>query len=165
MVSTLMRTDGRGDAEAWVDAAPFRAHLRHLMAVSGLPFPCVALLAGISPGFAHRLLHGRRGRPLRRISPDTARKLLRVTAAEARAVPGRTVPAHATTLHLRRLVDLGWSLAGLADVLGMPLVDVAALAAGTAPTCTQLVALRAAAEVSLVQTPLRTDDGWVSDAA
>jgi hypothetical protein len=70
--------------ESWVEAAPFRAHLSHLVATSGLSPTGVALLAGVSPRFAHHLLNGRGGRLLRRISPDSARKLLRVTPADAR---------------------------------------------------------------------------------
>jgi len=137
-----------------VDAAPFRAHLCHLMSVSGLSLPCVALLTGISPRLATRLLYGRGGRALRRISPDTARKLLRVTPADARAVRGRMVPADTAVEHLRRLQDEGWSDAELAQLLGVPVSDLAALVAGTLSTCTQLAALRTAAEVTLLTTPL-----------
>jgi hypothetical protein len=142
------------DNGTWVEAAPFRAHLRHLMWLSGLSASTTAVLAGISPGLAHLLLHGRRGRPLRRINPDSARKLLRVTAADARAVRLRNVPAQATAHHLRRLVGAGWSDGELAELLRLPPARVRSLIIDGSGSCTQLTALQAAAEVSLLLRPL-----------
>ena len=150
MTTTNPRSEDRTSIDAWVDAAPFRAQLRHLMAASGLSLPCVALLTGITPRLASRLLHGGGGRALRRISPDTARKLLRVTPGEARAVRTRIVPAEATRRHLRRLLGDGWSVAEVAGMLGVSTDVVDDLAWGAATTCTQLTALRAAAEVALL---------------
>lgn len=146
--------DGGSDVGTWVEAAPFRAHLRHLMSVSGLGSSSVALLAGISPRCAHRLLHGRDGRPLRRISPEVARKLLLLTPADARAVQRCTVPAGATVRHLRRLEQTGWSQAELAVAVGLSHAAVARLLSGASSSCSQLVALRAAAEVSELLSPV-----------
>ena len=138
----------------WVDAGPFRAHLRHLMSVGQMSSSVVAILAGISPGCAHRLLHGRGGRPLKRIAPDTARKLLRVTTAEARAVRFRLVPPRATAQHLGRLRAAGWSDGDLAGLLGVGNAVIASLISDGPGSCTQLMALRAAAEVSQLVSPL-----------
>lgn len=140
-------------ASTWVDAAPFRAHLRHLMAVSSLSSSAVALLAGLSPAFAFRLLHGRGGRPLRRISPETARQLLRITTAEARAVRSRSVPAASTQQHLRRLLEHGYPAEELAERLDVPPSAVEALLTAQVQVCPQLLALRVAAEVSRWQRP------------
>ncbi|MGO1972916.1 MAG: hypothetical protein ACTH2Q_08140 [Propionibacteriaceae bacterium] len=63
------------DPGTWVEAAPFRAHLHHLMDTTGQTWQVVAEVARISLPDAHRLLHGRRGRPVRRISPQTASRL------------------------------------------------------------------------------------------
>ena len=71
-------------SDYWVDAAPFRAQLRYLMASASLPAEDVAAAAGISAPLAHRLLYGRNGRPLRRISPDTGRRLLQLSVAQVR---------------------------------------------------------------------------------
>ena len=68
----------------WVDAAPFRAHLRYLMASASLSAGEVAAAAGISARLAERLLHGRNGRALRRISPETGRRLIRVSVERIR---------------------------------------------------------------------------------
>ncbi len=67
------------DRQYWEDAAPFRAQLRYLMASASLSAEEVAAAAGISARLADRLLHGRNGRALRRVSPETGRRLLRLS--------------------------------------------------------------------------------------
>ena len=140
-----------------MEASPFRAHLRHLMAAGGLSSTTVALLAGVSPGFAFRLLNGRRGRQLRRISPDLARQLLAVSAEDVRAVRRRQVSAAAATQQLHRLRELGWSVEDLAGELALSPEMLSGLLAGRTSSCTQLLALRAAALESATITPL---PGW-----
>jgi hypothetical protein len=156
-VSTAARTTTAGfddnDARVgeWVDAAPFRAHLRHLMAVSGLSSSAVAVLADISPTFANRLLHGRGGRHLRRISPVTACKLLQITPVEARGVRTCVVSATSTRQQLAMLRCRGLSAGAIAELSGLSLDTVAALLNGAAANCTRLVALRVAVALSEVQ--------------
>jgi hypothetical protein len=159
------RVSTRAGADGWVEAAPFRAHLRHLMAVADLSATTVAVLVGISPRLAHRLLYGRGGRALRRINPDTARKLLRVTPAEARAVRRRRVPAQATVQHLHQLRDAGWTDGQLAQLVGVALPALDVLLADSNATCSQLGALRAAAEVSLLTSPFPPAQSWADCAA
>jgi hypothetical protein len=154
VLETVLETRNDAAVRPWVDAAPFRAHLRYLMSVGQMSSSAVALLAGVSPRLAHRLLHGRGGRPLKRIAPVTARRLLRVTASEARAVRTRVVPARATTQHLGRLRAAGWSDDDLADLLGVGHATIAVLICDGRGSCTQLMALRAAAEVYQLATPL-----------
>ena len=72
------------DGKYWVDAAPFRAQLRYLMANTSLPAEEVARAVGISTRLAERLLYGRNGRALRRISHETGRRLLRVSVDQLR---------------------------------------------------------------------------------
>ena len=72
------------DSGYWVDAAPFRAQLGYLMANTSLPADEVARAVGISARLAERLLHGRNGRPLRRVSSETGRRLLQVSVAQLR---------------------------------------------------------------------------------
>ncbi len=73
------------DIGFWVDAAPFRALLRHLMAVGAMTSDEIAALAGIPARLADRLLNGRNGRPLQRICPVTAARLLLVSESSIRA--------------------------------------------------------------------------------
>ena len=147
------RTDA-GDqrcTDTWVEAAPFRAHLQHLMAVGQLSVAAVAVLTGVSYRSAQHLLHGRGGRAVRRISPDTARRLLSVTAAEAGAAGGRMVPAASTRASIARLRRAGWSDSELAGTLGLRLVTVAGLADGRTKVCAQRVALRALGEARVLE--------------
>ena len=72
------------NSDYWVDAAPFRAQLRYLMASASLSAEEVAAAAGISARLAHRLLHGRNGRALRRVSPDTGRRLIQLSVEQLR---------------------------------------------------------------------------------
>ena len=129
----------------WVDAAPFRAHVRHLMAVADLSDAVIATLAGVTPAFVRHLLHGRGGRPMRRVSPDQARRLLRITTAEARLVARREVPSRLARPYLHQLQRAGWSSAALTDLLGLTDDTVRDLSAGRRATCSQLTVLRLAA--------------------
>ena len=129
----------------WIDAAPFRAHLRHVMAVGDISVEVVAALAGISARAARHLLNGRGGRPVRRISPDTARRLLRVTSADARWAGQRLVPAPATAARLKDLLAAGHSLDELAGEVRVAADELFALAEGRRDACTPLVAARLAA--------------------
>jgi len=151
-MSTVL-TVGEVEVHSWVDAAPFRTYLRHLMAVGEVSAGCVALLAGIRPRLALHLLHGRRGRALRKISADSGRLLLDVTPDLVLAVRSRQVPARTTARHLNQLLNEEWSLPELAELLGVTSAEVARLASGAVRSCSQLVALRAAAEVALAHSP------------
>ncbi len=76
----------------WVLAAPFRAHLRQLQALTDLPWEALAAAAGVSPTLVRHLVFGNNGRYPRRISPLTARRLAGLShlrlrrAGEARQV-------------------------------------------------------------------------------
>jgi plasmid maintenance system antidote protein VapI len=148
-----------------VDAAPFRAQLCHLMAVGGLDSADIATLAGISPGLAGRLLHGHRGRLLRRISPDTAHRLIQLTGPSVRSLSYIVVPTGLARLQLRRLQRLGWRLSSIADRVGVSTVELEALVGG-AETCTARLTVRltalARAELAAAET---VRPGRMSDAA
>jgi plasmid maintenance system antidote protein VapI len=130
-----------GVSGEWVDAGPFRAHLRYLMATASLSVDDVAAVAGISPRVAARLLHGRDGRPLRRISPETARRLIQVSDQQVRALRRITVPAAPARLQLRRLHRAGWKNLAIAERVGVTAPELAELAAG-ADNCSLLLTVR-----------------------
>ncbi len=133
------------DAEGvWVDAAPFRAHLLHLLG-AGLTEPVVARLAGVSLRSVVHLAHGRRGRVPRRICGDTGRRLLRITTAEARAIRYRPVPVRASRYRLRAMIAAGWTVQRLAEDSGLAIPVLEQVAGRGSATCTQLVALTIAA--------------------
>jgi len=127
--------------DPWVDAGPFRAHLRYLMASGSLSVDDVAAVAGISARMADRLLHGRNGRPLRRISPDTARRLLQISDQQVQALRRIMVPAAPARLQLRRLHRGGWDNLAIAERLRVAAPELVELASG-ADSCSLLLTVR-----------------------
>lgn len=124
----------------WVDATPFRAHLRFLTAVGSLSAADVAALAGISSAAAGHLLDGRDGRTLRRISPEMARRLLSVSVADVRGLRWRLMPAGRARAQLERLRRAGLSNHDIAELTGLSVVEVAGLPG--ARHCSELVTVR-----------------------
>jgi AraC-like DNA-binding protein len=147
----------RGEEEVasptWVDAAPFRAHVAHLMAAGALSMEAVALLAGVRTRAVARLMAGRdTGRQVpRRINAELARLLLAVRCSDVRALRCRVIGAQTVIARSRLLRSAGWSESRLAAALGVDRSSLAGLLEGSATTCTALVALRAAAAVRTVQ--------------
>lgn len=81
------------DSHDWVLAAPFRAHLHHLQASTGLSWEVLAWAAGVSPALVRHLVFGNNGRHPRRISPLTARRLVELTPGRLPEVAAAGVPA------------------------------------------------------------------------
>lgn len=104
---------------AYVDAGPAREHVRALMA-AGLGWKRVAERANVANGVMTKLLYGEQSRgtpPSRRIRPDTAARILAVTAD--RLADGQVVDGTGTRRRLQALVVAGWPQARLAERLGM----------------------------------------------
>jgi hypothetical protein len=161
------RAKGNGVSDQWVDAGPFRAQLRFLMASGSLTVDDVAAVAGISARLADRLLHGRDGRPLRRISPDTARRLIQISDQQVRALPRIMVPASPARLQLRRLRRAGLGDSAIAERLSVAVPELAELASGT-DTCSLLLTIRLTAAARAEDSArYRNRLGWlaVDDAA
>jgi transcriptional regulator with XRE-family HTH domain len=132
---------GNGVSDHWVDAGPFRAQLRFLMASGGLSVDDVAAIAGISARLADRLLHGRDGRPLRRISPDTARRLIQISDQHVQALRRIMVPAASARLQLHRLHRAGLEGPAIAERVRAAVPELVELASG-ADTCSLLLTVR-----------------------
>lgn len=124
---------------AWVAAEPFRAHLWRVVAASGLPWQVVALSVGVALRQADHLLHGRpQGggrprRPLRRISHDTAWRVLSATEAAVAALDHTRVPAAPTAARLADLLARGVGVDALAAQLRCTPSQVVALAESAGP--------------------------------
>jgi hypothetical protein len=132
----------RGEvSDHWVDAGPFRAQLRYLMASGALSVEDVAAVAGISARLADRLLYGRDGRPLRRISPDTARRLIQISDQHVQALRRIMVPAAPARLQLRRLYRAGWDDLAIAERVRVAVPELLELATG-GDTCSLLLTVR-----------------------
>ncbi|HEU4909428.1 MAG TPA: hypothetical protein VFT17_11215 [Propionibacteriaceae bacterium] len=136
-----MRADWDDVGDQWVDAGPFRAQLRSLMASGSLSVDDVAAVAGISARLADRLLHGRNGRPVRRISPEIARRLIQVSDQHVQALPRIMVPAAQARLQLGRLYRAGWDDLTIAERVRVAAPELIELATG-ADTCSLLLTVR-----------------------
>jgi hypothetical protein len=128
----------------WVDARPFRAQLCYLMASGSLSVEDIAAIAGISARLARRLLHGRDGRQLRRISPDTARRLIQISDQQVQALRRIMVPAARARLQLRRLYRTGWDDLAIAERVRVAIPELVELASGT-EACSLLLTVRLSA--------------------
>jgi hypothetical protein len=124
----------------WVEAGPFRAHLRHLMVVGGLDEQEAATVTGLPVRAVQHILHGRGGRAQRRISPDTAHRLLRVGTAEVVALRWCLAPAVAAQTAYGQLRAAGWSALQVATAVQVPVKEVEALT-GT-DRCPRLLVVR-----------------------
>lgn len=85
-------------AEAWVDAAPFRARLRDLVAESGLPWRVVGLALGVPAGVVRSLLFGREGRAIARIRSLDADRIMTGSVGQLRRL--NQLPTDPTRLKL-----------------------------------------------------------------
>lgn len=101
-----------------VDAAPVKAHLAQLRA-AGVGKRTIAQRAGVAQTVVNRLIGIDHSKPARRVHPDTAAKLLAVTA-EAVA-DGQVIDGTGTMRRAQALVAIGWTQADLAARIGWTL--------------------------------------------
>lgn len=114
----------------WVTAAPFRAHLCHLVNETGLPWRVLAGEAALPDRVVRSLLHGRAGRPLRRIAPHYARRLLRLDASTLSEALRELVPATASHADAHLLLGSGWSTTQIAAAAELTVPEAEALLLG-----------------------------------
>lgn len=125
----------------WLDAAPFRAYVLHVLGASALSARELAVLVDVSFSLMRRLLGGT-GRPLRRIDPISAGRLLSVTPRDARCARTRTVPAEPAVEALWSWIDRGRDLAELAGLTGVDVPQLEQLARDERELVPQLLDLR-----------------------
>jgi hypothetical protein len=119
----------------WVAAAPFRYHVQHLIAATGVPWQMVAIAAELPQQQLRTLLYGRDGRRRPRLSPYAARRLLAVTREQLSAMRIQRAPASLVRGNLAALLHDGVTIEALATWLDLDVGTVAKLADG-AGTCT-----------------------------
>lgn len=140
-------TQRRRRAVDWVEAAPFRAHLLYLLGAGIVSLPMIACLADVPVRSLRRLLTGWGGRPIVRLSAETASRLLAVTMEDVRGVRYRMVNASDTTARLQCLHHHGTTVEDLALLCGIGAAHLGRLLSGRESRCTVLVALRVATHV------------------
>jgi hypothetical protein len=70
------------DPRTWIEAAPFRAHVAHVMAAGRWSQESVAAMAGVAPKVIARLLQDGPGQPVRVIRADLGRRLLAIRSPQ-----------------------------------------------------------------------------------
>lgn len=126
----------------WINAAPFRAHLRHLMSTSGLPWQVIAELADVPPQSVRLLLSGRGGRPIRRIPTELGRRLYALTTGGVQAARYRQVSSAEALAQLQWLLANGRTISELSRRLNLPASTLRNLNSLRPPRCPEAVALQ-----------------------
>jgi hypothetical protein len=114
----------------WVSAAPFRYHVQHLIAATGVPWQVVAVAADLPQQQVRTLLFGRDGHRRPRLSPYAARRLLALDALQLRKLQVRDLPAHFVTDSADALLAHGVTLVELATWLDLDLYSTRRLVSG-----------------------------------
>ena len=114
----------------WVSAAPFRYHVHHLMAATGVPWQVIAVAADLPQQQVRTLLFGRGGRRRSRLSPYAARRLLALDVAQLRRLQVLDLPVHFVTDSARALLADGVSLSEIAAWLNLDLHSAKRVVAG-----------------------------------
>jgi hypothetical protein len=115
---TAYRNRVLGRWAPFVDAAPARAHIETLRE-AGIGIDQIARLAGISSSHVRELVpHSRTGRrPIQRVRPHTALRLLSIAVTDANRASRCHVDATGTRRRLQALVAIGWTHTALAAEL------------------------------------------------
>ncbi|MDA8438482.1 MAG: hypothetical protein M0Z51_06430 [Propionibacterium sp.] len=147
---------------AWVDAAPFRAHLRRLLFDSAEHWRVVALACGVAPATVRHLLAGRDGSPARRIRAKDAVLLLTTDPDRLRCLGSTPVPAADSVRRIAALRALGRSPAWIATQVRLGPADLVRLSDSS--WCSALVELRAACACSTAGlSGWWSGDAWFDD--
>ena len=133
-------------SSAWIDAAPFRAHLRRLLFDSTEHWRVVALACGVAPATVRHLLTGRDGSPARRLRAKDAVLLLTTDRARLRFLRDTPVPAADSVRRIAALRALGRTPAWIAAQLRLQPAELVRLSDSS--WCSALVELRAACACS-----------------
>lgn len=137
---------------SWVDAAPFRAHVRHAVETTAVPWQVVAVAADVSLTAVHALLSGRAGRTQTKIAPRLAARLLQIDVRELHAMRSLRVPAWLTGRRLRDQLVAGADPLRMARWCQIGLDELTLLVEGEATSCTRLTEILALAAERLGQT-------------
>lgn len=138
----------------WIPAAPFRAYVRHLLEAADLPWCALAVLSDVPAAQLRSLLFGRRGgRPLRRLHPHTAARLLCLDAGQLRTLRYSRCDAGATRGLLIHLAEHGLSQAELAKTAELSRSDLRLILEGARTDVTHRVAVLVEAHALLVLPP------------
>ncbi len=119
----------------WVLAAPFRAHVSHLIGNAQVPWPVVAYQAGVPLGTLRTLLFGRHGRPRGKITHEVAQRLFDLRLSDLARLRVAQTRAEPTSERIRSLRDKGATWEQIGAFSGLTPADCQSLGNGTRPYC------------------------------
>lgn len=125
-----------------VAAAPFRAHLDHVSACSGVHWSVLALHAGVHVAASRELMLGADTRRVAFIPADMASRILALSPTTAHDLRSTLVSAAPAAAALRRLAGRGWSTGALAQRLRLSQDEVRSLLDGRSARVAALDDLR-----------------------
>jgi len=123
----------------WVLAAPFRAHVTHLMSSAQVPWPVVAYEAGISLATLRTLMFGRHGRLRSKIAYDAAIRLIELRPEDLRWLRVAQVNADQVGARIRVLRSAGAEWADIAKWLTIDVATCQAIARGERCSCSTML--------------------------
>lgn len=102
----------------WMDAAPVRAHVQHLMTTYGIPADSIAAQVGVSHGTVRNLLYGNGTPPSSRLVAINGQRLLTAHFDLDSLRPGTLINPTGTQRRVQGLVVAGYCVAEQARRLG-----------------------------------------------
>ncbi len=125
-----LRIQPTGPNTQWVLAAPFRAHVSHLIGNAQVPWPVVAYQAGVPRGALRTLLYGRHGKLRGKISHGVAQRLLDLRLADLSRLRATQTMAEPTSERIRLLRARGVTWERISQFSGLTPADCQRLGNG-----------------------------------
>jgi len=128
-----------GNKPKWVLAAPFRAHVTHVMETAQVPWQVIAYQAGVPLATLRTLLFGRHGRVRAKITQQSAERLIRVGAQDLAWMRISQTSAEKTGTRIRLLRSRQISWQQIVELLDLDKDTCQAIAWGERTSCSVLV--------------------------
>ena len=127
------------DNANWVLAAPFRAHVNHLMEAAQVPWPIIAHKAGVPVPTLRTLLFGRHGKVRSKISYQAASRLIALRPDDLVWLRTSQISAERAGARIRQLRGHQMSWKDIADWLFMDVATCQAIARCEQTYCSIMV--------------------------
>ena len=132
-------TSSQVDKREWVLAAPFRAHVVHLVENAQVPWPIVAYQAGVPLATLRTLLFGRGGKARTKITKQAATRLLELHVDDLSWMRISQVSSERAGARIRRLRGLHITWDHICEFLHLDQGTCQAIARGEDTWCSVMV--------------------------
>ncbi|MCL1907632.1 MAG: hypothetical protein FWG08_06970 [Propionibacteriaceae bacterium] len=129
-LATRPSTPALAPSQEWVIAAPFRAHVSHLIHNAEVPWPVIAYQAGVPQGVLRTLLFGRQGKLRPKIPQDVALRLVSLRPQDLVWMRVTQVRAERTGTRIRNLRTANKTWPDIAQFLHIDMESCRAIAHG-----------------------------------